>query len=104
MNFKPNTLWINDNLPVLRGMDSGTVDLAVGAARIALGLLTVLVSAAIYFLPALVAVARNVQVNRAFGVLILNLFLGWTLIGWVAALVWAVVEPAAQSKEGFRDA
>ena len=73
-------------------------------ARIALLLLTVLVSAAIYFLPALVAVARNVQVNRAFGVFILNLFLGWTLIGWVAALVWAVVEPAAQSKEGFRDA
>ena len=27
MNFRPNTLWINDNLPVLRGMDSGTVDL-----------------------------------------------------------------------------
>ena len=27
MNFEANTLWINDNLPVLRGMDSGTVDL-----------------------------------------------------------------------------
>ena len=26
-NFKPNTLWISDNLPVLRGMNSATVDL-----------------------------------------------------------------------------
>ena len=27
MNYKPGTLYLSDNLPVLRGMDSGTVDL-----------------------------------------------------------------------------
>lgn len=26
-NFQPNTLFVGDNLPILRGMDSGTVDL-----------------------------------------------------------------------------
>jgi hypothetical protein len=29
------------------------------------------------------------------GIFILNLFLGWTLIGWVVALVWAVSPPAS---------
>jgi len=27
------------------------------------------------------------------GIVILNLFLGWTLIGWIAAFIWAVSSP-----------
>ena len=42
---------------------------------------------AIYFLPSLVAVERNHKQATPIG--ILNLFLGWTLLGWVGALVWA---------------
>jgi len=42
----------------------------------------------IYFLPFIIAR------KKSFGkqVLILNLFLGWTFIGWVIALIWAVKE------------
>ncbi len=29
------------------------------------------------------------------GILILNIFLGWTIIGWIAALIWAVQSPEA---------
>ncbi len=41
-----------------------------------------------YFLPSILAFARNKR--DATGILLLNFFLGWTMIGWVVALVWAV--------------
>lgn len=41
----------------------------------------------IYFLPALVAEYRHHRQKLAIG--ILTLVGGWTLIGWVTALVWA---------------
>lgn len=42
----------------------------------------------IYFIPALVG--RNK--DNAGAIFILNLFLGWTFIGWVLALVWATTK------------
>jgi hypothetical protein len=42
----------------------------------------------LYFLPAIIALARNKRDTTS--ILILNLFLGWTAIGWVIALVWAL--------------
>lgn len=44
-----------------------------------------------YFIPWIVAGAND-HPNQA-GIALLNLFLGWTLIGWVVALVWAVSKP-----------
>lgn len=41
----------------------------------------------IYFLPSIVAYSR--QHPSWIGIFILNFFLGWSLIGWVAALAWA---------------
>jgi hypothetical protein len=41
-----------------------------------------------YFLPSIIALARNKRDITA--ILLLNFFLGWTMIGWVVALVWAV--------------
>ena len=41
----------------------------------------------LYFLPTFVA-AINKKRN-SYAILLLNLLLGWTLIGWVVALVWA---------------
>ena len=46
---------------------------------------------AVYFLPTFVAVARK-KVNKG-AIFVLNLFLGWSLIGWVVALVWALSSP-----------
>ena len=43
---------------------------------------------ALYFLPAIIAAARHT--HNATGILLLNLFLGWTLIGWFVALVMAL--------------
>ena len=41
-----------------------------------------------YFLPSIVAFARSKR--DAASILILNLLLGWTAIGWVIALVWSI--------------
>lgn len=42
----------------------------------------------LYFLPAIIAFARSKR--DAVSILVLNLLLGWTAIGWVIALVWAL--------------
>ena len=44
----------------------------------------------LYFLPAIVALTRGRQVGV---VLVVNLFFGWTLLGWVGALAIAVSTP-----------
>ena len=41
-----------------------------------------------YFVPTIVAIIRRAR-NLA-GIILINLFLGWTFFGWVGALVWAV--------------
>ena len=41
----------------------------------------------LYFLPTIIALARSKR--DTVSILLLNLFLGWTAIGWVIALVWA---------------
>jgi hypothetical protein len=40
-----------------------------------------------YFLPALIAFGRGH--HQRFAIFLLDLFLGWTVIGWIAAMVWA---------------
>ncbi len=42
----------------------------------------------LYFLPTIIAFARSKR--DAVSILVLNLLLGWTAIGWVIALVWAL--------------
>jgi hypothetical protein len=41
----------------------------------------------LYFLPTLVAVVR--EKYDKVSIFLLNFFLGWSLIGWIVALVWA---------------
>ncbi|MEU1466988.1 superinfection immunity protein [Streptomyces sp. NPDC005761] len=50
-------------------------------------LLGLIVAALVYFVPAVVAFSRGVP-NKG-SVLVLNLFLGWTLVGWIVALAMA---------------
>ena len=41
-----------------------------------------------YFLPSLIALARDKR--DKLSIFLLNFFLGWSVIGWVVALVWAL--------------
>jgi hypothetical protein len=47
---------------------------------------------AAYFIPSIVAMIRSHRQGAA--IFLLNLLLGWTLVGWVVALVWAVAREA----------
>ena len=51
-------------------------------------LIYVIVLLGIYFLPAIVACLNKKK--NAGGVFVLNTLLGWTGIGWIIALIWAV--------------
>jgi hypothetical protein len=51
-------------------------------------MITLSVLALIYFLPTIVAANRGHDVA---GVLLLNLFFGWTGIGWLAMMLWALL-------------
>jgi hypothetical protein len=51
---------------------------------------------AIYFIPSFIAFSRRKR-NRG-AILALNLLTGWSLIGWVGALVWALAHETAQAQ------
>ncbi len=45
-----------------------------------------------YFLPSIIALARGKR--DILAIFLLNLFLGWSVIGWVVALIWAAKHDA----------
>jgi uncharacterized membrane protein YqaE (UPF0057 family) len=53
-------------------------------------MILLVICALLYFLPSLVAYQRH---GNAPAIFIMNLLLGWTFLGWVAALVWACTGP-----------
>jgi hypothetical protein len=55
-------------------------------------LLLTTMTAAIYFLPAIVAFGRHHR--NGVAIFVLNLLAGWTGIGWLVAIVWAFTKPA----------
>ena len=46
----------------------------------------------LYFLPSIIALARGKRDMLA--IFLLNLFLGWSVVGWIVALVWAAKHDA----------
>lgn len=53
-------------------------------------LMFVLPFLALHFLPAIIAAARHA---RNFGwILLANLLLSWTVIGWIVALIWSICD------------
>lgn len=50
-----------------------------------------------YFMPAFVAFGR--KHHNASAICMLNLLLGWTVLGWVGALVWAMTTVKRQAKQ-----
>lgn len=56
--------------------------------------LLLIIGAALYFLPTIIVATRGA--HNGCGVFLTNFFLGWTLIGWIVALIWAL----SSSKRG----
>lgn len=47
-----------------------------------------LFSLALYFLPTIIVLARRKK--NVLGPILVNVLLGWTIIGWIVALIWAL--------------
>lgn len=47
-----------------------------------------IIALVIYFVPAITAIDRGH--HQAAAIIALNLLLGWTLLGWVGAMVWSL--------------
>jgi RsiW-degrading membrane proteinase PrsW (M82 family) len=47
----------------------------------------ILASLTVYFLPSIIADVRHH--SQSLAIFVLNILLGWTLLGWIAALFWA---------------
>ena len=54
------------------------------------GIALIVVGLAIYFLPALVAKKRRHP--HVAAILVVNIFFGWTLLGWVGCLAWSLIQ------------
>jgi Na+-driven multidrug efflux pump len=51
----------------------------------------------LYFVPSVVAFVREHQ--NAIPILVLNLFFGWTLLGWVICLAWSFSSDDRESRQ-----
>jgi hypothetical protein len=49
-----------------------------------------------YFLPSAIAITRHTKHSGA--IFAINFFFGWTILGWIAALIWAIVETPEEPK------
>ena len=48
------------------------------------------------FLPVIVAYNRNHR--NTLPILVLSIFLGWTCLGWIAAMIWAVTDNVRETR------
>ena len=55
---------------------------------IAVAVFTAFISLAIYFVPIIIAFVR--KHNNFVAITLLNIFTGWTFLGWLASLLWAL--------------
>jgi hypothetical protein len=62
--------------------------MGLGAPEFILVLSVLLIGGFFYFLPAILGRSRT----NATAIFLLNLLLGWTAVGWIVALIWALSE------------
>jgi hypothetical protein len=67
--------------------------IALGIVMVIFGLALALALLFVHFLPSYLAFQRKHP--HSVAILLLNIFLGWTLIAWVILLVWALASPPA---------
>ncbi len=57
----------------------------------------VTIAVILYFVPAIVAMTRRHR--NASAIFLTNLLLGWTLLGWVVALIWSATANTAEPRD-----
>lgn len=83
-------VWILVGIAGLIGLIASVIEMErFDAADAIPAALFGLVLGMIYFIPAFIAVSRKHQNQLA--IVVLNAVAGWTFLGWVGGLIWALV-------------
>jgi hypothetical protein len=61
------------------------------------GLVWLFVIFALYFIPTMVARSRKHRNSSA--ITALNILLGWTVLGWIIAFIWALTTPGTMTAQ-----
>jgi len=48
------------------------------------------------FSSTIVCIAKGTK--RAWAIILINIFLGWSFLGWLGALIWAICEPGRKKR------
>ena len=59
-------------------------------------IIIILISFAIYFLPSIIAILK--RKSNMLAIILLNVFLGWTFVGWLVSLIWSVTNDVEESR------
>jgi hypothetical protein len=65
-----------------------------------IGFLLIAIILAAYFMPWLIGLNRGV--NSVIVLFLVNLLLGWTIIGWIVCMIWAVSGQTRAQDEYYR--
>jgi hypothetical protein len=63
-----------------------------------LGMLVIFAGIGLYLLPTLIAIGN--RHTHTASIAVINIFLGWTFLGWVICASWAVSQNNRQLKNG----
>lgn len=89
----PVWFWLGGLVLLIGVLVTAAIRDPLGNARETLGALgLILLGVCVYLIPAVIA--HQHRHPNAQAITVLNLFGGWTVLGWVAALVWAYTKPA----------
>lgn len=79
------------------GVDAGHMPISSGI----LLLFIVILGLLFYFLPAIIAARRKHPQLKSIE--LLNIFLGWTFLGWIAALAWSCSSGSAETQQSITE-
>ena len=63
-------------------------------ASVSLGLMIFILAVIFYFIPTIISSERKTAHFNM--ILFINLVFGWTVLGWIAALIWTIVEASTK--------
>jgi len=67
------------------------------AASSVLKLVLIVLAIVAYLVPTIIALFRIKQIPNVGSIIVINAFLGWTVVGWVLALAMVVRKPYSQA-------
>ena len=54
----------------------------------------------IYLLPTILSILHNSK--HKMGIMLLNIFLGWTFLGWIGSLIWSTIDKDKYKPENWK--